>query len=242
MDKDVTRYYRDVAQTLSDRLDLRTPPVALSFVTERPAGVDRLEEPMPSSCAFWRAAEARVFYASADEHFNCPIGAMVMGFELPGDVQDELRTLVGDMCECDYISDDEPAGIPSVEGDKAGIVYGPLAELPIRADLILLWLTPRQAMLMAEAVEFVSWKQDPGARVFGRPACSALPLARRESHATLSFGCTGMRTFTEIGDDRALGVIPGERIEEFVERLEAACDVNETMRRYYEQRRKKLSS
>ena len=33
----------------------------------------------PAACSFWRKAEAGVFYASAAQHLNCPIGAMTMG-------------------------------------------------------------------------------------------------------------------------------------------------------------------
>ena len=43
----------------------------------------------------------------------------------------------------------------------AGIVYGPLGELPIEPDLILLWLTPRQAMFYSEAAEQIELELAP---------------------------------------------------------------------------------
>src|SRR5215471_8774416 len=133
---------QEFATTIIAALDLDPPPVALAFVDQEPAGIDTIRADLPSSCSFWRRAEEGVFYAPAETHFNCPVGAMVMGFDLPEAVTNELQQLVTSMCDCGYISRDEPMRIPKMEAESKGIVYGPLSAFPLRADLVVCWLTP----------------------------------------------------------------------------------------------------
>lgn len=144
--------YRKAAEELSSELGMDIPPVALAFVEGVPPGVQFFDSAVPSACAFWREAESNVFYASAEQHFNCPIGAMTMGFDMPETVRQELMGLVGKMVSCGYLSAEEPEHIPTIKKKKVGIVYGPLKDFPINPDLILLWLTPSQAMLFSEVV------------------------------------------------------------------------------------------
>src|SRR3546814_5638207 len=97
----------DIADRLVRNLGLAVPPVALAFTNEIPAGCDVDTTPAPSACAFWRRAEEGLFFAPADSHFNCPVGAMVMGFDLPQPVSAELQNLVGMMTACGYIARSE---------------------------------------------------------------------------------------------------------------------------------------
>ena len=225
------------AEAFAKLLELDIEPIALAFVEEPPAGVEETDAVVPSSCAFWRQAESGVFYAPAEKHFNCPIGAHVMGFDLPEGVQAALGAAVGTMCEVNYISADEVPGIPQVRKPKRGIVYGRLADLPIHPDVVLLWLTPRQAMLFNEAAGNARWSDGAGRTVFGRPACAAIPAALEGGRPTLSIGCTGMRTFTEILPDRMLAVVPWAGAEELRQSLEAIVRSNQTMQDYYEEQK-----
>lgn len=140
-----------VAERLTTALALDTPPVALTFTDAPPEGVPAPSTVVPSACGFWRLAEQGVFYAPAEAHSNCPIGAMVMGFPLTDQLQAQLGELVTSMCECTYLSPEEDNKIPGVQPSAAGILYGPLAELPTTPTVVLFWLTPRQAMLYNEA-------------------------------------------------------------------------------------------
>jgi uncharacterized protein (DUF169 family) len=222
-------------------LQLDTPPVALSFVDKPPPGVPGPAREVPSSCTFWREAEQGVFYAKAEEHFNCAVGAMVMGFELPAALQEELGGLVQSMAQQDYLAPEEAAQIPTVPKRSAGILYGPLADFPIPPDLVLLWLTPRQAMLVDEAVGAANWTDTP-MTVTGRPACGALPRALQSGKAAMTFGCMGMRTFTEVAADRMLAAIPGKEMLALAHTLERTLTANEAMRAFYEGRRSALTA
>lgn len=232
--------YSDDAEKISSALALETPPVAVAFVAEPPDDIPTTDRVVPSSCTFWRLAEQGVFYASAEQHFNCPVGAMVMGFELPVALQEQLGGLVGKMCECGYLSPDEAARIPSVGRGSAGVVYGPLGTFPMTPDVVLMWLTPTQAMLFSEAAGSASWSTQSG-RATGRPACAAIPLAMANGSAGLSLGCMGMRTFTEVADDRLLAAIPASRIDELLESLQRTMAANDEMRSFYQGHKRQFS-
>jgi uncharacterized protein (DUF169 family) len=228
---------RSIAQRIGIALALDTPPVALTFTDTAPAGVAGPAHPVASTCAFWRLAEQGVFYATAEDHFNCLIGAMVMGFALPEQQQQDLGAVVTTACECDYLDAAEPAQIPTNTKASTGILYGPLTDLPVDPDVVVLWLTPRQAMLYNEAAGSANWTTTEVPRTTGRPACAALPNAMSSHTATISLGCMGMRTFTEVSDDRLLAAIPGTDLEAFTDALDRIAIANQKMQTYYEGRK-----
>jgi uncharacterized protein (DUF169 family) len=215
-------------------LGLDSPVIGLTFVDEAPVGVTVSESPAPSACSMWRQAETDVFYAPAERHFNCAVGAMTMGFELPGEVQQRLGQVVEMMCSCGYLASDEPASIPTIKQQSAGIVYGPLGKLPVEPDLAVMWLDPRQAMLFAEAAGGANWANGQTMAFTGRPACAALPLAL-EGGPRLSLGCAGMRTFTDVSQDRMLAVVPGANLAEFTAALNSTVHANQSMQGAYDQ-------
>lgn len=231
------------AAQLVELFQLARFPIGVAFVTARPAGVAEFDGAAPSACSFWRYAESGVFYATAEQHAHCLLGAMTMGFPLTEAQQREIGGLVEQMCRCGYITGDEPAHLPAVRLEKNGIVYGPLADFPIAADVILLWLTPRQAMIFQEASEAARWSSaGPSGRILGRPGCAALPVSLDSSNPMLSFGCTGMRTFTEISDELVLGAIPGGELTRFADGLAATVQANQVMQRYYDGRKQQVNA
>lgn len=228
----------DIARTLVQDLNMDMPPVALAFVGAPPPGCETTAASVPSACAFWRDAERGVFFAPAERHHNCPVGAMVMGFDLPEAVGADLAQVVEGMAECGYLGESEAEYIP-VAGKRGarGILYGPLGDFPIASDAILAWLTPGEAMILNEAAGFADWAPSTSPAVTGRPACAAIPTAMSTAKTTFSLGCTGMRTFTRIGRDRLLAVLPGTGAAALCEALARTRAANDTMQFRYEERR-----
>ena len=106
--------YSSLAPILEDTLGLQLPPVALSFVNDRPPDLPVLETTVPSACAVWMLAETEVFYAPASAHFNCPLGAMVMGFALPEPQSAGLQEELGMMFGIEYVREAELPHVPTV--------------------------------------------------------------------------------------------------------------------------------
>ena len=212
--------YSAVADHLTSALGLEFPPVAVVRVTEPPTDVPHFGGAVPSGCTFWRRAEHDLFYADAEAHMGCPIGAMVMGFELSERKTEELMSIVEDMCAVAYLEESEVPQLPRFDSGALGVVYGPLADFTRDPDVVLVWVTPKQAMLLEETVGGTRWTSDSGGSVLGRPACGAFPRAHDSALATLSLGCAGMRTFTEVPDQYALVAIPSAQLDD----LEAALD------------------
>jgi uncharacterized protein (DUF169 family) len=167
--------------------------------------------PAPSACSFWRRAESAAFTADARSHTNCKVGAHVMGFTLEGEDMQALGALVETMTGVSYIMPEEVPALPRLPELKAWR-YTPLSAA-VTPELVLLWIDGRQVMLVQEALGSAHWKSGKGLRTTGRPACGALALAYDHAEAVLSFGCAGMRTFTEIPDGLMLLAIPGEAVE-----------------------------
>jgi len=230
-------HVRDMAATLTTTLGLAAPPVALALADGPPAGVRTFEGSVPSACTFWRRAESAVFYATAAQHYRCPVGTMVMGFEMPDDVKQELTGLVGVMVEGGYLGADEAPRIPTLPRKSAGVVYGPLRDFPIAPDAILMWLTPRQAMLMSEAGGACHWTGSTPAGTLGRPACAAIPTAVARGAVTASLGCIGMRTYTEVADDQMLAVVPAAALPRLETALNDIVRANRAMQEFHQARK-----
>jgi uncharacterized protein (DUF169 family) len=206
----------------------------MTMVDAPPEGVSDAERAVPSSCTFWREAEKGVFYATAAQHFNCPVGAHVMGFDMPTEVQEQLGGLVQSMCDAQYLDMAEVAKIPAMSKKGTGVVYGPLADVPVDPDVVLMWLTPAQAMIYNEATGNASWTASAPGTVSGRPGCTALPLAMATEEPKMALGCIGMRTFTGIANDRLLAAVPGDKVAELTAELEKTVTANAGMQSFYE--------
>ncbi len=230
-----TMNYSNLSEQLVQGLQLPTTPVALGFMDQAPEGVAVFDSTVPSACAFWTQAEKGLFFAKAEFHDNCPIGVMTMGFPVTPKVLSNLTDFVQKMCNVSYLGAKEPAHIPGINDAKSGILYGPLSLFPVPPGLVLFWVNGRQAMLLEEALGTVCWDAKGKAEAFGRPACGALAIAANESRSTLSLGCSGMRTFTEVPDDKMLASIPGSLLQNLEERLRRTVRSNEQMLAFYRQ-------
>lgn len=230
--------YTSLVKTLVDSLKLAHAPIGVAYLETPPEGVPHCSEVVPAACAFWKAAESSLFFATAEDHYNCPIGAMTQGFNLPKPVMDEAMSLVGRMGKLSYLEAAEAGNVPMVKKVHAVVVYGPLAAFEdIPVDLALLISTPFQAMLISEASGVVAWKGQAPAAALGRPACAVVPAALDSGSATLSVACTGARTFAGIRESEMLVAIPGPALADLESRLPILLGANLAMKEYYDSRK-----
>ena len=222
-----------------DLLGLMLPPVGVAFCASPPAGVARVARSGPAGCAYWRdAAEGRLFYTEAADHFNCPVGAHTHGVSLPAERAAELQQVVGTMVGLQYIRMEEVPELPRRAEPFGVAVYGPLKALPVDPDVVIVRGRPREIMLLAEAARAAGVGHN-GATM-GRPACAMIPEALRSARANTSLGCIGNRVYTGLGDAELYFTIPGRALGDVVERLAVVAHANRELERYHESRRESL--
>ena len=207
-------------------------PIGIAFVDEPPAGVAHAE-PMPAGCGFWKqAAAGSVFYTEAVDHAGCPIGLMTMGFPLSADQEQEAMGLVGQMEGLGYLAPGEAGSLPMTPGPTACIVYGPLDQLPVDADTVLVLANSEQMMVLAEATDAFHLGA-AGLPLHGRPACSVIPRSKATGAPAASLGCAGMRTFTAVEPGTLLFAIDGADFAALADRVAAMAEANTSMRAFY---------
>ncbi len=228
----------EISQAWKEALKLEDAPVAIAFCSDPPEGVEPSAEPSPSACTFWRRGQKKVFYASADDHSNCPIGLMTMGFSLSSDQTEKAMSLVSTMASLHYFDPSEVAHLPSIQKPHRMVVYGPMDQFPTRPDLVLFMLDGFQSMLAAEAIGQVAWAEQGQLGLFGRPACAALAKSERIDRATVSLGCIGARTYTDLKQEEMILVVPFSQLRQATENLSAVVEANQKLAAYHgEQRR-----
>jgi uncharacterized protein (DUF169 family) len=234
--------HQDLAQGFTQQLQLKQPPIGLAFVDSLPEGIPHTNKRVPSACTFWRLAEQGVFYATAEDHQQCPIGMMTMGFTMPEASQQRAQALVQTMADVQYFSPAEVAALPIVDKSHQSIVYGRLDQLPVEADVILCILDTQQAMLVAEAMGNMNWLQQGGQSAFGRPTCAVIPRTLKTGAASMSFGCVGARTYTGLTPSELVLTIPGHEFAGLVERLQTIVAANAALAPFHQQQKESFSA
>jgi uncharacterized protein (DUF169 family) len=216
---------------LQTLLNLRRPPVAVTFVDSAPVGVPRIERAGPSSCAYWKlAAEGRTFCTEAADHGNCPIGAYTHGVALSAQGKKELEEVVSTMISLGYLRAEEVPSISHRQSPFALAVYAPLAESVGEPDVVIISGNAKQVMLLSEATGVGS------TGLMGRPTCAALPVAMQSGQGVSSLGCIGNRVYTEQADDELYVVLPGRQVNWVTERLAVIVHANKELEAYHRQR------
>ena len=62
----------------------------------------------------WKAAERELFYATAPDHYTCPIGPITQGFQVPQPVSDNAMELIGMMGKISYLEAAEASNVPTI--------------------------------------------------------------------------------------------------------------------------------
>lgn len=220
---------------LKQLLGLKLPPVAIAFRKTAPPNVPRIDAAAPAGCGYWRlAAEGKVFYTEAPDHYTCPVGAHTHGVELPPGTAKELNAIVQTMVGLQYITMEEIPMIPRRQGGFGVAVYAPLAHATFEPDIVLVRGTVKQLMLLAEAAQAAGVAG--GGATMGRPTCAVIPEAIQSGRAATSFGCIGNRVYTGLGDDEGYYAIPGAKVAEVVGMLATITEANRQLEIFHRDR------
>ncbi|MEX2280340.1 MAG: DUF169 domain-containing protein [Acidimicrobiia bacterium] len=205
---------------LVDLLGLVHAPVAITLHDETPTGVDWFAAPMteptedgrsgrvPASCVFWASAHEATFTTAPEDHGNCSVGRFTHGMVGAEGILD--KTDVGTLLEVGWVTMEAFAGVAALERTPAAITYGPLAEADADPDVVLLRISPKQMMEIADAI---------AVEFSGKPQCQIIPRAADRNVVAASMGCALSRARIGMSDDEMTCAVPAGRIDELLEGL-----------------------
>jgi uncharacterized protein (DUF169 family) len=223
-----------LADALESKLHLTTPPLAITFTSEPPAGVPAFNDPMPepmpdgrtgrvpAGCVFWNHAADRTFTTVADDHANCSVGSLTHGFKTLDEVASNSD--VAALLESGWVTMEVVPQIPVVRERPGAVTYGPLAETAIDPDVVLIRLNAKQLMVLSDAM--------PGLRIEGKPQCHIVAIAKEQGEAAASVGCMLSRVRTGMPSDEMTCAIPGTKLAEVVDAVEHNAAADAAVARY----------
>ncbi|MBI1989073.1 MAG: DUF169 domain-containing protein [Betaproteobacteria bacterium] len=221
-------------------LGLKLEPVAIAFLEAPPPHVPRVGVVEPAGCAYWRsAAEGKVFYTEASDHYHCPIGAYTHHIALPPERAKELEETLGFMAGIGYVRMEEVPGIPVLPATPAAVIYAPLGDTPVDPDVVLFWGPASSVMLLQEAA--IHAGVAASLNTLGRPTCMALPAALAHG-IVASTGCVGNRVYTRVQDGELYAAVPGRDVAKLADSVATVRSANASLLEYHEARRQQLTS
>lgn len=229
--------FEEIAQSLTDSLRLRTPPVAVCLTDTPPAGVSASNEPAPAGCLFWERGAQGAFTTSPKDHENCAVGMYT--HHMPLDTASREKNLNDSLkvfADLGYVRPEDIPGISTLKQAAKYVTYAPLGSTPMPPNVVLLFANSRQGLAITEAIQQVDSGVPPA---MGRPACAVIPQAANSSRAALSLGCCGARAYLNtLTDDIALWALPGAKIAEYAKRIKVLTDANNVLTQFHQLRRK----
>jgi uncharacterized protein (DUF169 family) len=215
-------------------------PVAVTFLQEIPASVQKFQGTQPSGCSFWRlASEGRTFYTVPENHFNCAVGAYTHNITLSPEREKETEQTLKMMFDLGYVKPEEVPQIPRLANVPKAILYSPLSESAGEPDVVLFAVKPSGAMLLQEAANRAA--VGSGGPALGRPTCMALPASLQHGAIT-SLGCIGNRVYTGLSEDEMYVVLRGKDLAGVAEALKVIAGANTALHDYAQGRRQQLAT
>ena len=235
-------------QSLNDRLVATlkpfAAPVAISFLAEnQPVPVPRRDDPypqpnehgrtgqVPAGCVFWIHGSRESFSTTASDHANCSVGSLTHGFLTIEEAT--TKDDVGAVFESGWVDEASMAGLTRVMTKPGSVVYGPLADSQTAPDVVLLRINALGLMTLTDAL--------PELRIEGKPQCHIVAIAKEQGAVAASVGCALSRARTGMKAEEMTCAIPGPRLNEVVEALEATVTLDRNMATYASRDAKRFS-
>jgi uncharacterized protein (DUF169 family) len=229
-----------LAATLTDALHLHQPPVAMAFTETVPDGVSLWGGKVPAGCRFWQEAGRSTFATAAAQHDLCAIGTYTHNLDATPAHEKERGAALKVFADLGYVREQDLPLIPVLQARRRHVVYGPLAEVPLSPDVVLLFVRADQTLVLSEAAQQIEGGLPPA---MGRPACAVVPQAMNTGRTALSLGCCGARAYLDVlTPDVALYAVPGARLAAFTERVAALARANTVLTSFHTLRRRDVEA
>ncbi len=217
-------HWKQLSSELRSLLNLHWPPVAITFSETVPASMPAYEGEMseptqdgrtgkvPAGCVFWVKGAERTFTTLPGDHGNCSVGSLTHGLK---DIDDIVgNSDVQSLLECEWVTKEMVSQLPVIKQRPNFVTYGPLGDVDIEPDVILLRINALQAMILHDAV--------PKVRFEGKPQCHIIPIAKEQNEVAISVGCMLSRVRTGMRETEMTCAIPARRLAEVVDLLRTA--------------------
>ena len=134
--------------------------MAVALADHIPDGVESWSGHSPAGCRFWQEAANRVFATSAADHGLCSIGQYAHGLDMSPASNADLMAALKVFADLNYVREQHEQAIP--------VVYGPLAEMQVNPDVVLLFVRADQTLILSEASQPLEVPPDPAQGYRGR--------------------------------------------------------------------------
>jgi uncharacterized protein (DUF169 family) len=229
-----------LAQILTDSLHLERPPIAVCFADAIPAGVKRFAGSVPAGCRFWQEAQSGVFATVPTQHDLCGVGIYTHNLEASPAAQQDLGDALKAFADLGYVREQDIPLIPVLKNRPQAVIYGPLADVPLPPDVVLLFVNADQTLILSEASQQLEGGLPPA---MGRPACAVVPQALNNNQTALSLGCCGARAYLDIlTPGVSVYAIPGKKLKAFTERVAALAKANTILTAFHTLRRRDVEA
>ena len=232
--------YTSLAQNLTDALHLERPPVAVCFANAVPGGMKQFSGAVPAGCRFWQEAEKGVFATIPSDHDLCGVGVYTHNLDASPGAQKDLGDALKVFADLGYVRAQDIPLIPVLKSRPQAVIYGPLSQVPLPPDVVLLFVNADQTLVLSEASQQLEGGLPPA---MGRPACAVVPQALNNNQTALSLGCCGARAYLDVlTPGVAVYAIPGDKLEAFTERVAALAKANAVLSSFHQLRRKTVEA
>ena len=177
---------------------------------------------VPAGCVFWIQGADRTFATVAADHGNCSVGSYTHGFLTLEEAA--AKDDVGAVLEAGWVDQAAVMSLPHVADRPGSVVYGPLADSPSPPDVVLLRINGLGLMTLKDAF--------PDMPIEGKPQCHIVAMAKEQNTVAASVGCALSRSRTGMRSEEMTCVIPGRRLAEVVDTLEATVGLDRAMASY----------
>ena len=230
-----TASWRELNDRLVSALKPYAAPVAITFCAPGEAqSAEGLEpdypEPnergrtgqVPAGCVFWIRGASDTFATVKADHANCSVGSYTHGFVTLEEAaaMDDVEAVLA----AGWVDEAAVMGLPHLSETPGSVVYGPLSESRGEPDVVLLRINGFALMTLKGAF--------PEMPIEGKPQCHIVAMAKDQGTVAASVGCALSRSRTGMRSEEMTCVIPGRRLEEAVEKLEATVALDRAMARY----------
>ena len=227
--------WRALSDRLTAALKPSAPPLAISFhspeVTPPAPRVEpRYPDPnergrtgqVPAGCVFWMQGAERTFATVAADHANCSVGSYTHGFLTLEEAaaRDDVEAVLAS----GWVDQAAVMSLPHVADRPGSVVYGPLADAPSAPDVVLLRINGLALMTLKDAF--------PDMPIEGKPQCHIVAMAKEQDTVAASVGCALSRSRTGMRSEEMTCVVPGRRLAEVVDTLEATVGLDRAMASY----------